>query len=103
MLVLIGVFNTRILDATNCDNQDYMRVNYTLIIVYAMLLVTGSQSKNVSCICLDMAQWRSLIGQSLCNAIYWSNMGFSVYFWQLRHINYTLSAPLYVESTTGLA
>jgi hypothetical protein len=30
--------------------------------------------------CLDMAQWRLLIGQSLCNAIYWSNMGFSVYW-----------------------
>jgi hypothetical protein len=49
MLVLSGVFNTRILDATNYANQDYMRVNYTLIVVYTMLLVTGSQSKNVSC------------------------------------------------------
>jgi hypothetical protein len=29
MLVLSGVFNTRILDATNYANQDYMRVNYT--------------------------------------------------------------------------
>jgi hypothetical protein len=48
MLVLSGVFNTRILDATNYANQDYMRVNYTLIVVYTMLLVTGSQSKNVS-------------------------------------------------------
>jgi hypothetical protein len=28
MLVLSGVFNTRILDATNYANQDYMRVNY---------------------------------------------------------------------------
>jgi hypothetical protein len=56
-----------ILDATNYANQDYMRVNYTLIVVhtmflvivivvYTMLLVTGSQSKNVSCSCLDMAQ-----------------------------------------------
>jgi hypothetical protein len=46
--------------------------------------------KNVSCFCLDMAQWRLLIGQSLCNAIYWSNMGFSVY-WCSRwngHIEY---------------
>jgi hypothetical protein len=37
-----------------------------------------------------MAQWRSLIGQSLCNAIYWSNIGFSVY-WCSRlngHIEY---------------
>jgi hypothetical protein len=34
LLVLSGVFNTRILDATN---QDYMRVNYTLIVVYTML------------------------------------------------------------------
>jgi hypothetical protein len=59
MLVLSGVFNTRILDATNYANQDYMRVNYTLIDVYTMLLETGSQSKNVSCFC-----------QSLCNAIY---------------------------------
>jgi hypothetical protein len=33
MLVLSGVFNTRILDATNYANQDYMRVNYTLIVV----------------------------------------------------------------------
>jgi hypothetical protein len=29
-LVLSGVFNTRILDATNYANQDYMHVNYTL-------------------------------------------------------------------------
>jgi hypothetical protein len=55
MLVLSGVFNTKIVDATNYANQDYMRVNYTLIVVYTMLLVTGSQSKNVSCFCLDMA------------------------------------------------
>jgi hypothetical protein len=38
MLVLSGVFNTRILDATIYANQDYMRVNYTLIVVYTMLL-----------------------------------------------------------------
>jgi hypothetical protein len=38
MLVLSGVFNTRILDAMNYANQDY---------VYTMILVTGSQSKNV--------------------------------------------------------
>jgi hypothetical protein len=80
MLVLSGVSNTRILDATDYANQDYMRVKYTLIVVYTMLLVTGSQSKNVSCFCLDMAQWRSLIGQSLYNATFWSNMGFSVYW-----------------------
>jgi hypothetical protein len=43
MSVLSGVFNTRILDATNYANQDYMRVNYTLIVVYTMLLVSGSQ------------------------------------------------------------
>jgi hypothetical protein len=30
MLILSGVFNTRILVATNYANQDYMRVNYTL-------------------------------------------------------------------------
>jgi hypothetical protein len=42
----------------NYANQDYMRVNYTLIVVYTVLLVlvTGSQSKNVSCFSLDMAQ-----------------------------------------------
>jgi hypothetical protein len=74
MLVLSGVFNTRILDATNYANQDYMHVNYTLMVVYTMLLVTGSQSKIISGFCLDMAQYRSLIGQSLCNAIYWSNI-----------------------------
>jgi hypothetical protein len=39
-----------------------------------MFLVTSSQSKNVSCFCLDMAQLRSLIGQSLCNTIYWSRV-----------------------------
>jgi hypothetical protein len=55
MLVLSGVFNTRILDATNYANQDYMCVNYTLIVVYTMLLITGSQSKNVCCFCLEMA------------------------------------------------
>jgi hypothetical protein len=51
MLVLSGVFNTRILDASNYGNQDYMymRINYTLIVVYTMLLGTGSQSKNESC------------------------------------------------------
>jgi hypothetical protein len=43
MLVLSGVFNTRIFDATNYANQDYVRVNYTLIVVYTMHLVTGSQ------------------------------------------------------------
>jgi hypothetical protein len=37
-------------------NQDYVHVNYTLIVIYSTLLVTGSQSKNVSCFCLDMAQ-----------------------------------------------
>jgi hypothetical protein len=57
MLVLTGVFNTRILDVTNYANQDYMRVNSTLIVVYTMLLVTGSQSKNVSFFCLDMTQY----------------------------------------------
>jgi hypothetical protein len=57
MLVLSGVFNTTILDAPNDVNQDYIiRVNYTLIVVYSMLLVTGNQSKHVSCFCLDMAQ-----------------------------------------------
>jgi uncharacterized membrane protein len=56
MLVLSGVFNTRIWDATNYANQDHMRVNYTLIVVDTMILVTGSQSQNVSCFCLDMAQ-----------------------------------------------
>jgi hypothetical protein len=48
MLVFRGVFNTIILDATNYVNQDYMRVNYTFILVYTMLLVTGSHSKNTS-------------------------------------------------------
>jgi hypothetical protein len=33
MLVLSGVFNKIILVATNYANQDYMRVNYTLIAV----------------------------------------------------------------------
>jgi hypothetical protein len=37
--------NTRILDATNYANQDYMRVNYTLIVVYSMHLVTGKPIK----------------------------------------------------------
>jgi hypothetical protein len=36
-------------------------------VVYSMLVVTGSQSKNV-CFCLDMAQWRSPIGQSCAMA-----------------------------------
>jgi hypothetical protein len=56
MLVLSGVFNTRILVTTNYANQDYMCENYTLIVVYTIPLVTCSQSKNVSCFCLDMAQ-----------------------------------------------
>jgi hypothetical protein len=50
MLVLSRVFNTIILDAPNYVNQDYICVNFTLIVVYSMLLVTGSQSKNVSCL-----------------------------------------------------
>jgi hypothetical protein len=86
MLVLSGVFNTRILDTMNYTNQVYVHINYTVIVIYSMLLVmlvTGSQSKNVSCFCLDMAQYRSLIGQSLCNAIYWSDLGFSAY-WRSR-------------------
>jgi hypothetical protein len=37
MLVLSEVFNTRIFDATNYANQDYMCVNYTLIVVYTAL------------------------------------------------------------------
>jgi hypothetical protein len=45
----------------NYTNQDYVHVNYTLIVICSMLLVTSSQSRNVS----------------LCHAIYWSNMGFS--------------------------
>jgi hypothetical protein len=40
----------------NYTNQYHMHANYILIVVYSMLLVTGSQSKNVSCFCLDMAQ-----------------------------------------------
>jgi hypothetical protein len=59
MLVLSGVCNTRILDTMNYTNQDYVHVNYTLIVIYSMLLVTGSQSKNVSCFCLDMAAWQN--------------------------------------------
>jgi uncharacterized membrane protein HdeD (DUF308 family) len=45
MLVLSGVFNTvqEFWDTTNNANQDYMCVNYTLILVYSMLLVSGSQ------------------------------------------------------------
>jgi hypothetical protein len=54
MLVLSGVFNTKIVDATNNPNQDHMRVNNTLIVVYTTLLVTGLV--NVPCFCLDMAQ-----------------------------------------------
>jgi hypothetical protein len=38
MLVLSGVFNTRILDTMNYTNQDYVHVNYTLIVIYSMLL-----------------------------------------------------------------
>jgi hypothetical protein len=44
MLVLNGVFNTRMFDATNYVNQDYIRVNYTPMVAYSTLLVTGSQS-----------------------------------------------------------
>jgi hypothetical protein len=46
MLVLSGVFNTIILDTMNYTNQDYVHINYTFIVIYSMLLVTGSQSKN---------------------------------------------------------
>jgi hypothetical protein len=47
---------TRILDTMNYTNKVYVHVKYTLIVIYSMLLVTDSQSKNVSCFCLDMAQ-----------------------------------------------
>jgi hypothetical protein len=40
----------------NYTNQVYVHDNYTLIFIYSMLLVTGNQSKNVSCFYLDMAQ-----------------------------------------------
>jgi hypothetical protein len=56
MLVLSGVCNTTILGAMNYTNQVYMHANYTLIFIYSMLLVTGSQSKIVSWFCMDMAQ-----------------------------------------------
>jgi esterase/lipase superfamily enzyme len=36
MLVLSGVFNTRILVATNYTNQDYMRVNYRPTLVFTL-------------------------------------------------------------------
>jgi hypothetical protein len=76
MLVLSGVFNTRIFDTTNYANQDYMLVNYILIliVVYSMLLVTGSQSKKH----VMFLPGYGLHVIALCNAIYWSNMGFSV-------------------------
>jgi hypothetical protein len=67
-----------ILDAMNYANQDYMHVNYTVIVVYVMLLVTGSQSKNVFLPGygpIAIADWSIIV-----NAIYWSNMGFSVYW-----------------------
>jgi hypothetical protein len=50
---ILAKFNTRILDATNYANQDYMRVDYTFIVVYTMLWVTGSQSKKR----LDVFAW----------------------------------------------
>jgi hypothetical protein len=37
MLVLSGVFNTRILDTMNYTNQVYVHANYTLIFVYSAL------------------------------------------------------------------
>jgi hypothetical protein len=39
-LVFSGVFIAKILVAMNYANQDYMRVNYTLIVVYTIPLVT---------------------------------------------------------------
>jgi tRNA splicing endonuclease len=46
MLVLSGVFNTKNFEYyMNYTNQDYVHVNYTLIVIYSMLLVTGSKSK----------------------------------------------------------
>jgi hypothetical protein len=51
---------------TTRTNQDYMCVNYTLIVVYTMLLVTGSQSRNVSCFLpgygpIAIADWSSIL------------------------------------------
>jgi hypothetical protein len=60
MLVLSGVFNTRFVDTMNYTTQDYVHVNYTLIVIYSMLLVTGSQSKNISCFCLSTPKTRKI-------------------------------------------
>jgi hypothetical protein len=54
MLVLSGVFNTIIVDATNYANQDYMRINYTLIVDYA--LSNRQPIKKRLMFCLDVAQ-----------------------------------------------
>jgi hypothetical protein len=74
---LSRAFNTRILVATNYANKDYMHVNYTLIVVYTIPLVTCRQSKKFLPGYGPIADW---IGQSyaLCTAIYWSNLGFSL-------------------------
>jgi hypothetical protein len=64
MLVLSGVFNTRILVATNYANKDYMRVNYILIFVYTINLQPIKK------------RLMFLPRQSLCTAINWSNLDF---------------------------
>jgi hypothetical protein len=62
MLVLSGVFNSRILDTMNYTNRDYVHVNYTLLLViYSMLLVNGSQSKNVSYGPIAIADWSIIV------------------------------------------
>jgi hypothetical protein len=48
MLVLSGVFNTRILNARNYENQDYMRVNYTLN--YCLLYAPGNWQPIKKCL-----------------------------------------------------
>jgi hypothetical protein len=65
MLALSGVFlNIRILDTMNYTNQDYVHINYTLIVIQLNAISNQQPIKKRLMFCLDMAQLRSLIGQS---------------------------------------
>jgi hypothetical protein len=80
MFVLSGVFNTRILDAANYANQDYMHVNYTTYSCLHYALSNRQPIKKHPMFLPGYGPIEIADGQSLYNAIYWSNMGFSVYW-----------------------
>jgi hypothetical protein len=73
MWVLSGVFNTTIFGAAYYVKQDYACQLHTYICLHNTLSNRQPiKKRDISYFCLEMAQYRSLIGQALCTAICWS-------------------------------